>query len=324
LSTDLQAELTDKRAWAGFGLSLLTAFMWGVLPVSFVLLLGSMNTITITWYRFATAAAVVFIVLWQRRRLPPVSSFSWKTNSLLMLAATALVGNFLLYLSSLSYLNPESAQVLIQLAPFILMFGSLFFYQEKFGVLEWCGVALLLFGFGLFFNDRLANIFSSLNDYSIGILLMVMASLSWGTYGLLQKTLLKKMDSVQLTSLMYLGGVILLLPFASPGTLFDLDGVQFAALVFCSINLVLAYGAFTEALQLWDAAKVSAVITLAPLFTIGSMALCVHWWPETFMDSQLNGLAYLGAVIVVIGSMLAALGHSFQGRHRKADRYHPE
>ena len=321
---DNQSSTGTTHALAGFALSLLTALMWGVLPVSFVLLLGSMDTVTITWYRFTTAAVVVFIVLWRRGKLPRVTSFGKKANLILVLAATALSGNFLLYLSSLSYLNPESAQVLIQLAPFILMFGSIFFYGEKFGRLEWAGVVLLVTGFGLFFNDRLAQIFSSLNDYSLGILLMVMASVSWGTYGLLQKTLLKSMDSMQLTSLMYLGGVVLLLPFTSPGTLFSLDAIQFGALVFCSVNLVLAYGAFTEALHLWDAAKVSAVITLAPLFTIATMAFCVRFWPAIFADSQLNGLAYLGAVIVVIGSMLAALGHSFQGRRRKVDMYHPE
>lgn len=312
------------RSLAGFALSLLTALMWGMLPVSFVVLLGSMDTITITWYRFSSAALVVWCFLWHRKRLPRVRSFGRKTNGLLVLAATALAGNFLLYLSSLSYLNPESAQVLIQLAPFILMFGSILFYGERFGKLEWCGVVLLLIGFSLFFNDRLAEIFSSLNDYSLGIILMVLASVTWGTYGLLQKTLLRSMDSVQLTSLMYLGGVVLLLPFTSPGTIMMLDGIQLAALAFCSINLVLAYGAFTEALQLWDAAKVSAVITLAPLFTILSMLVAVHFWPNVFEDSDLNRLSYLGAVIVVSGSMLAAHGHALHGRKQKRDQFVPE
>lgn len=299
-------------------LSLLTALLWGTLPVAFVLLIGKMDTITITWYRFMVAAVLVFAILWRQGKLPAVQRMDTRTNVLIVLAASALAGNFLLYLSSLSYLNPESAQVLIQLAPFILMFGSIFFYGEKFGTLEWLGVVLLLTGFCLFFNDRLAQIFTSLNDYSIGILLMVLASLSWGIYGLLQKTLLKKMDSVQLTSLMYLGGVIWLLPFIKPASIFDLNTIQFSALVFCSVNLILAYGAFTEALQVWDAARVSAVITLAPLFTIVNMAIVVKYWPDLFADSDLNWMAYLGAIIVVVGSMLAALGHNLNKPRQKA------
>lgn len=320
--------MAERRPVAGFCLSLLTALMWGVLPVSFVLLIGAMDTITITWYRFLVAAVIVLGFLWQRHRLPAIGLFTSRTKWLLLLAATALAGNFLLYLSSLYYLNPESAQVLIQLAPFILMFGSLFFYGEKFGTLEWIGVVMLFAGFGLFFNDRLVEIFSSLNDYSLGIILMVGASVTWGTYGLLQKTLLRSMDSIQLTSLMYLGGAVLLIPFASPATLFDLNAVQLSALAFCCLNLVLAYGAFTEALQLWDAAKVSAVITLAPLCTIVAMFIAVRIWPQTFTDSELNALALFGAVIVVAGSMLAALGHALQNQHRsrrqKADLLRPK
>lgn len=303
---------------------MLTAFMWGTLPVSFVVLIGTMDTITITWYRFFSASLVVWCFLWRRKKLPEAAAFDRRTRWLLVLAATALAGNFLLYLSSLSYLNPESAQVLIQLAPFILMFGSIGIYGERFGRLEWCGVVMLLIGFGLFFNDRLAEIFTSVNDYSLGIILMVLASVSWGTYGLMQKTLLRHMDSIQLTSLMYLGGVVLLFPFTHPGSILSLDGIQLGALLFCSVNLVLAYGAFTEALQLWDAAKVSAVITLAPLFTIATMHIAVRLWPAVFMDSGLNSLAYTGAVIVVAGSMLAAHGHALQGKRQRRDLLHPE
>jgi len=316
--------MTGKHPLAGLLLSLLTAFMWGVLPVSFVVLIGAMDTVTITWFRFATATLVVFIFLWRKKRLPRVDRFGRRINGLLVLAATALAGNFLLYLSSLSFLNPESVQVLIQLAPFILMFGSIFIYGERFGRLEWMGVAMLLTGFGLFFNDRLGDIFSSLNEYSMGIPLMVMASITWGFYGLLQKTLLKSMDSIQLTSLMYLGGTVLLIPFISPATVLTLDGLQLGALLFCSINLVLAYGAFTEALQCWDASRVSAVITLAPLCTILTMWVAVSLWPDVFEDSQLNLLAYIGAVVVVIGSMLAALGHTLQGKRQNQDLLHPE
>ena len=304
--------MTKQKPWVGFFLSLLTGLMWGLLPVSFVLLLGSMDTVTLTWYRFVVAAIVVLLFLWQQRKLPAVQKMDKKALLLVVLAGAFLSANFILYLSSLFYLNPESAQVLIQLAPFILMFGSLFFYGERFGKLEWSGVFILLGGFGLFFNDRLGEIFSPGNDYSIGIFLMVLASVSWGTYGLLQKMLLEKMDSVQLTSLMYLGGVFFLFPFSSPLSIVNLSIVQFWALAFCSLNLVVAYGAFTEALQLWDAAKVSAVITLAPLFTIISMKIAVVNWPDMFIDSELNGLAYLGAVIVVLGSMLAALGHNLK------------
>ena len=88
----------------------------------------------------------------------------------------------------------------------------------------------------------------------------------------------------------------------------QLSALQALALLYCCLNMVLGYGAFTEALRVWQAAKVSAVIALAPIFTILSMQVAVHGWPQLFASSELNTLAYVGALVVVAGSMMTALG----------------
>ena len=99
-----------------------------------------------------------------------------------------------------------------------------------------------------------------------------------------------------------------MLLFTSPLSLLQLTGLQYGALLFCCLNMVIGYGAFTEAMQVWQAAKVSAVIALAPVFTILSMKVAVWLMPAHFVSSQLNAMAYAGAFVVVAGSMLAALG----------------
>ena len=48
----------------------------------------------------------------------------------------------------------------------------------------------------------------------------------------------------------------------------DLTAWPVALLVFCSLNTVIAYGAFGEAMSHWDASRVSAVIALSPLLTL--------------------------------------------------------
>jgi len=55
----------------------------------------------------------------------------------------------------------------------------------------------------------------------------------------------------------------------------QLTQLQLWLLVFCCINTLIAYGCFAEAMNLWDASKVSATLALAPLFTIGSLKLVV-------------------------------------------------
>ncbi|MEX2367401.1 MAG: DMT family transporter [Pseudohongiellaceae bacterium] len=300
--------MVEVRHWYGFFLSLTTAFMWGVLPVFLTLLLEDMDAISITWARFTVSAVLVFLFLRSRAGLLAYHRLGLRTLLILLIATCALIGNFLLYLKSLNYLNPESAQVMIQLAPFILMFGSVYFYQEKFGRPEILGSALLLFGLGLFFNNRIDEIFNSFGEYTLGIVIMLCAAISWGIYGLLQKHLLSMMNSRQLTLFIYCGGAVGLTLFVTFSSFTGLSLLQYAALLFCCLNMVIGYGTFTEALHYWQAAKVSAVIALAPLITILSMALAVRLWPQYFSDSELNLVAYAGAIMVVAGSMLGSLG----------------
>jgi drug/metabolite transporter (DMT)-like permease len=300
--------MSGVRHWYGFSLSLLTALMWGVLPVVLELLLDVLDVVTITWARFMFSALFVFLLLARKGNLPAVRSFATTIKLLVAIAIAALLGNFLLYLIGLDMLNPETTQVMIQLAPFILMFGSVLLYGERLGVLEWCGAAVLIVGLLLFFNIRLQILADGISTYSLGVLVMVLASVSWSVYGLLQKRLLRSMNSLQLTLQIYSGGALALLFFISPHALLALNAQQVMALLFCCVNMVLGYGAFTEAMHVWQAAKVSAVIALAPVITMLSMVLAVRLWPAIYTSSELNLLSWIGALLVVAGSMLAALG----------------
>lgn len=292
----------------GLTLSLLTALMWGTLPVALVLLLDDMDVVSITWARFAFSTLCVFIFLQRRRQLPTLAHLDGRLRWWLLIAVVALLGNFLLYLVGLDLLNPEATQTLIQLAPILLLLGSVYFNGERLGRMEWFGALVLVVGLGLFFNQRLTQLFRAVTTETLGVVSMLLASLSWSIYGLLQKRLLQALSSLQLTLLIYLAGTILLLLFIDPQAFLQLSTLQWLALLYCCLNMVLGYGAFTEALRLWQAAKVSAVIALAPIFTIVTMRVAVWGWPELFSSSELNGLAYVGATTVVAGSMLAALG----------------
>ncbi|WP_438865034.1 DMT family transporter [Neptunicella sp.] len=303
----------EIRHWYGFFLALTTAVMWGVLPVFLKLSLQKMDPVTITWYRFAVAALFVLLVLWRKRALAGVFRLGKKNNLLLAVASIGLIINYVFYLQGLDYLNPETAQVLIQLAPFLVMIGGIYLYKEKFSRLEWVGAVLLFAGMLLFFNNRLDELLSSLNQYSLGVIMILLAAITWAVYGLLQKRLLRVTGAKQITLVMYLAGVLALLPFSSLGTVMELSRLQLWSLAFCCANTIVGYGAFTEAMSVWHASKVSAVIALAPIVTILSMALAVRIWPEYFAVSDINWLAYVGAGLVVCGSIMASMGKSRPG-----------
>lgn len=302
--------LVPVRHWYGFTLSLLTAFLWGILPVFLSLSLEAMDSPTITWYRFALAAFIVFLWLAKKRALPPLSKLSRSSAAILILATLALVINYVANVKALDYINPQTAQVLMQLAPFLLMLGGIMFYGERFNRLEKIGAFILICGMLLFFNQRLIGLFATFDSYTKGVLLILLAAITWAAYALVQKLLMRSLTAKQLNLMLYFIGAIMLLPFTQLNQLMNMNLLQLLALLFCCLNTVVAYGAFTEALHVWHASKVSAVIALSPLFTFTSMQLAVRWMPDHFQPSDIGIYGYLGAMLVVVGSIMASLGKS--------------
>ncbi|GAC32694.1 DMT family transporter [Paraglaciecola polaris] len=300
----------SNKHWYGFSLSLLTAVMWGVLPVFIKLCLQVMDAPTITWYRFLVAGIFVFVVLAKQRALPVMRSFASYFGVLTVLATLFLVLNYVGNVKGLEYLNPETSQVVMQLAPFLLMVGGIVFFAERLSGIEKIGALCIFAGLLLFFNDRLDTVFGALNQFNTGIMYVIGAAATWAVYALLQKPLLRVFTARQLTMTIYLLGMVLLLPFIQLDQLLKMTALQFAALVFCCVNTIVGYGAFTEALSVWQASKVSAVIALAPIFTFISMWCAVAWLPEHFVMSELDLWAYVGAGVVVCGSMLTSLGRA--------------
>ena len=120
----------------------------------------------------------------------------------------------------------------------------------------------------------------------------------------------------------YLSCALLLTPWAQPLQVLELSPLQGWLLLACCLNTLVAYGAFAEALAHWEASRVSATLALTPLVTFVSVALASSWWPDHVLPEAVNWIAYAGAVVVVLGSALTALGPSLMAslRARKARR----
>lgn len=298
------------RPLQGFLLSMVTAILWGALPLFLKLSLLQLDASTITFFRFFFAFSFVFLVLALKKELPVKRQFNNKTTWLVVFAGVGLTANYVTNVIGLELIDPESAQVLIQLAPFLLMIGGVVLFNEPFSKVQKAGATVLLLGFLLFFKDNLQTLFSGLGQYTLGVLVMLVAAITWVAYALAQKWLLNIFTARQLTMMIYLFGAILLIPLSDISAVFSISWLTAGALLFCCLNTLIAYGSFAKAMSIWQASKVSAVIALAPIFTILSMTYAVLWFPEYFQSSELTKTAYAGAFLVVIGSMLTALGRS--------------
>lgn len=303
---------------AGFFLSLVAAMMWGMLPVSLKELLAGMDAITIVWYRFLVAGIVLFIWLAGKRQLPKVIQAATRIRWFLFIAAIGLCSNYFLFSYSLNFVNGETSEAVIQLTTLFLILGGVVIYKEPFFGIQKLGTVLIVIGLLLFFNDRLAGLSNFDNRETIGVLIVVVAAITWTVYALLQKKLLRDFSSAQILFLIYIFSIAVLLPFISPSSLWQLTQLQFWLLVFCCINTLVAYGCFAEALNRWDASKVSAVLALAPLFTIGSLKLVVFLNPGYEFSDRLTMLSIFGALLLVVGSVLTALMPIFTQRRSNA------
>ena len=103
--------------------------------------------------------------------------------------------------------------------------------------------------------------------------MLVIAGLSWAVYALIQKQLLTKLESTHIMWMIYGACGLIFWTAATPLSLLQLNSIEWIALIFCGLNTVVAYGAFAESLQHWEASRVSAILALAPIFTIVAMSM---------------------------------------------------
>jgi drug/metabolite transporter (DMT)-like permease len=298
---------TPGRWQRGLALALLTTVLWGMLPLALKIALQGMDAYTITWYRFSAAALVLGGALAAARRLPARASLA-RGARLLALAAAGLTSNYVLYLVALDHTTPAVAQVVIQLGPMLLLFGGLVVFRERFSAAQWAGFALLIVGLGLFFNRRLPQLLDLSGGTGLGVALLVLAALVWAVYGLAQKQLARSLGPQQILWLLYVAAAVVLAPIASPSEIAGMSSLQLWMLAFSCANTLVAYGSFAESLQHWEVSRVSAVLAVAPLFTLAGAWLIERFAPGVLAPEGLNALSVLGALLVVGGSAICALG----------------
>lgn len=289
-------------------LAFATVLLWGLLAIALrLLIVGGMDGYTITWYRMIASALLLGAFQARRGQLPALGGLSRRTWVLLAVALAGLVANYVLFAVSLEYVPPATAQLVIQLAPLLFLAGSLAVFRETFSRPQWLGVVTLLAGLLLFFSDRLGTLVSLSGAEAIGVALVIVSAVVWACYALAQKQLLLTFSSENILLLIYIGASVLLAPLASPRQIVGLSGFENGLLVFAIFNTIAAYGSFAEALEHWEASRVSAVISLTPLVTLAAVYAILAVWPSADVGGRLDTLGLFGAGLIVAGSATTAL-----------------
>jgi drug/metabolite transporter (DMT)-like permease len=296
------------RRGLGLALAATTMALWGVLPLALRAALDVLDPLTLTAFRMGVSGVVLGVWLAARGAAPRLGKLPPTARALLAGATLGLAGNYIGFLLGLDHTSPASAQVLIQLGPLLLAVGGIAVFRERFGRLQWIGAAALAIGLAVFFRSQLSAIGANLDRYLDGVAWIAFAAVTWAGYGLAQKQLLRHLSSQGVMLCIYVGCALLFAPFSTPASLAEVPLAAWPVLLFCAANTLVAYGAFAAALEHWEASRVSAVLSLTPLATIAFSSAAAALFPDVFAAEQLSATSWLGAALVVTGSLLTALG----------------
>ena len=278
--------------------------MWGVLPIALKGIMQTLDPVTTTFFRFAIAAIIITPYLFARNKLVNKNKFSSPKLFLqLLCAGMLLTANYALYIFGLERTTAEAAQVMMQLAPVLLLLAGVWIFKERFSPVQWIGFATFVSGLLMFFSPRFGDIFTHLNDYGIGLLMLASAAITWVGYAVIQKLLIKEFNAEETMLVFYWIGALAFLPFSNFTLLADLTLLQWTLVIFCGLNTLIAYGCFSEALMHIEASRVSAVIAMTPLITV----FFVQSVPFAGVVAEPIGLVtIIGAACVVSGSVVTA------------------
>ena len=114
----------------GLLLALTTAILWGILPIALKGVMETLDPITTTFFRFALAAVLLTPYFLKPKRIIGITNLNSRLRSprlflQLLAAGLLLIGNYAMYISGLQKTTAEAAQLMIQVAPMLLLLRDL-------------------------------------------------------------------------------------------------------------------------------------------------------------------------------------------------------
>ena len=174
------AALQSSGRWRlGLALSLVTVFLWGILPIALSITLQALDVYTVIWFRFLASFTLLAIYLGVTGKLPSIVQLRSASKKLLAIATIFLGMNYLMFTQGLALTGPAHAEVLIQLSSVLLSFGGLVIFKERYILRQWVGVGVLTLGFVLFFHAQLTNLITAYSKYLLGSGFLVAGAMAW-------------------------------------------------------------------------------------------------------------------------------------------------
>ena len=117
--------------------------------------------------------------------------------------------------------------------------------------------------------------------------------------------------------------MITMLPLTTPSDLVQMNRHETLIAVFCSLNTLIAYGSFAQAMKYWPTVQVSAGIALTPIaaFILTELCVAAGLWPAIITSANANSWSFVGMALVV-GAAISVqfIAATLQQRSTTADK----
>lgn len=248
----------------------LTTMFWGGSFVASKIALPEFPPMTLTFFRFIIATAIIFPYMWSRSntRIPEKKDLPL----LFGLGFLGVSGYFAFQFTALLYTSSANASTINALNPLVSSILATFVTDERLSrrrvgllLLALVGVILTVTGGD---PDVLLNM-----EFNKGDLIMLIAMLSFATYGVYSKRATQRYEPLLVTSYIFLFGLIQVTPLMIlEGVLVNVPSFSAAAwggVIFMAIgSSVLGYQIQQVAIKRLGVNRTSLFINLVPLWAI--------------------------------------------------------
>lgn len=219
----------------------------------------------------------------------------------LLCAVTGVVINQSFFIAGLKFTTPINASLIMTTTPILVLVTAAIIIKERITNRKILGIALGLTGAVALILLKNGNINWELDNLK-GDLMILINAISYGTYLVFVKTLMKKYHPITIVKWIFLIGFVIMLPIGGPG-FSEIDWQSFPTAVWWALFYVLiattflAYLLNVTALKVVNPSVVSIYIYLQPLIAT-VIALMIGKDVLTFWKVAAGVLIFVGVYLV--------------------------
>lgn len=191
-------------------LMVMAALFWAGAFIAGKLSVREFPPVSLTFFRFLIASAIIFVILAVRERDIRIKSEDLPV--FIALGVIGMIGYHILFFMALKYTSPVNAALIGAINPLVTTIFSVIFLKEKIRIVNIIAIMISLSGVVLIVTNGSLGFFADMR-LNIGDLLMLVAVVCWAAYAIISKKALAKYSPIKVTSYAFLVCTVILLPF---------------------------------------------------------------------------------------------------------------